>query len=59
MIRKYADRWKCEPENTTAYLCGHPQMIDNAKGVLARHGFKKNLVHEEVFWIPPKEAEAS
>lgn len=59
VIRKYADRWKCKPENTSGYLCGHPQMIDNAKGVLARHGFKKEAVSEEVYWIPPKETAAS
>jgi ferredoxin--NADP+ reductase len=59
VIRKYADRWKCEPGNTSAYLCGHPQMIANAKGVLARHGFKKDEVREEVYWIPPKESAAS
>ena len=59
VIRKYADRWKCEPGNTSAYLCGHPQMIENAKGVLARHGYKKEQVREEVYWIPAKEPAAS
>ena len=55
VIRKYADRWNCTPENTSAYLCGHPQMIENSKGILARHGFKKDAIREEVYWIPSKE----
>ncbi len=59
VIRKYADRWKCEPENTSAYLCGNPDMIENSKGVLARHGFKKDAVREEIYWIPSKESAAS
>ncbi len=59
VIRKYADRWDCTPENTSCYLCGHPQMIENSKGILARHGFKKEAVREEVYWIPAKETAAA
>ncbi len=59
VVRKYADRWGCTPENTSSYLCGHPQMIDNAKGILARCGYRKETIREEVYWIPPKESAAS
>lgn len=56
LLRKYADGWNLDGSNTTAYLCGHPQMIENAKGILQRRGFAKDSVREEVYWIPPKEA---
>jgi ferredoxin--NADP+ reductase len=56
LIRKYADNWGLTPENTTAYLCGHPEMIEHGKGILKRRGFGKEALKEEVYWIPAKEA---
>jgi ferredoxin--NADP+ reductase len=58
LIRKYADAWGLDGTNTSAYLCGHPQMIDNSKGILQRRGFPKESVREEVYWIPAKEPHA-
>lgn len=55
VLRKYLDSFGLEPSNTTAYLCGHPQMIENSKGILQRRGFPKEFVKEEVYWIPQKE----
>ncbi|MFB3916980.1 MAG: ferredoxin--NADP reductase [Terriglobales bacterium] len=55
LIRKYADNWDLGPENTTAYLCGHPDMIEHGKGILKRRGFPKEALKEEVYWIPTKE----
>ncbi len=55
LIRKYADQWGCDLADTTAYLCGHPQMIEHGKGVLYRRGFPKSSVREEVYWIPAKQ----
>jgi ferredoxin--NADP+ reductase len=54
LIRKYADQWGCEPASTTAYLCGHPQMIEHGKGILQRRGFPKGSLKEEIYWIPEK-----
>ena len=54
ILRKYLDQYSMDPSTTTAYVCGHPQMIENAKGILARRGFPKQFVREEVYWIPPK-----
>jgi ferredoxin--NADP+ reductase len=54
LIRKYADQWGVSGSDTTAYLCGHPQMIEHGKGILQRRGFPKELLKEEVYWIPPK-----
>jgi len=56
VIRKYADTWGLRANNTTAYLCGHPEMIEHGKGILKRIGFSKENTKEEVYWIPPKKA---
>ena len=54
ILRKYADHWDLDPSNTHAYLCGHPDMIENSKAILKRRGFTdKGAVKEEVYWIPP------
>jgi ferredoxin--NADP+ reductase len=58
LLRKYADLWGLDETNTTAYLCGHPQMIDNSKGILRRRKFPKESIREEVYWIPAKGGEA-
>ena len=57
LIRKYTDQWGLDGQNTTGYLCGHPQMIENGKGILQRRGFPKQALKEEVYWIPAKEAQ--
>lgn len=55
VVRKYLDTLGLEPTNTTGYLCGHPQMIENSKGILQRRGFAKESIREEIYWIPKKE----
>lgn len=54
LIRKYTDQWGLTGQNTTAYLCGHPEMIEHGKGILRRRGFPKETLKEEVYWIPAK-----
>ena len=54
LVRKYADHWGLTPENTTAYVCGHPEMIEHTKGILRRCGFPKENLKEEIYWIPAK-----
>ncbi|HTS68437.1 MAG TPA: ferredoxin--NADP reductase [Terriglobia bacterium] len=56
VLRKYVDELSLLPENTTVYLCGHPQMIENGKGILRRRGFAKESIRGEVYWTPQKEA---
>ncbi|HLI29904.1 MAG TPA: ferredoxin--NADP reductase [Terriglobia bacterium] len=58
IARKYLDELKLDPSETTAYLCGHPQMIENCKGILQRRGFPKESVREEIYWIPTKPSKA-
>jgi ferredoxin-NADP reductase len=59
LVRKYTDSWGLTPGNTRAYLCGHPSMIENTKGILKRRGWEKEAVKEEAFFIPGKELAAS
>ena len=54
LIRKYTDLWSLDAADTTGYLCGHPQMIDLGRGILARRGFAKQSIKEEVYWVPAK-----
>jgi ferredoxin--NADP+ reductase len=56
LIRKYADQWECTGANSVAYLCGHPHMVEQAKSILKRIGFKHESVKEEVYWVPAKAA---
>ena len=59
LVRKYTDLWGLTPENTRAYLCGHPSMIENSKGILKRRGWEQGTVKEEAFFIPGKEVAVS
>jgi ferredoxin--NADP+ reductase len=54
VLRKYLDSLGLEASKTTAYLCGHPQMIENSKGILERRGFAKEFIREEIYWVPKK-----
>jgi ferredoxin/flavodoxin---NADP+ reductase len=55
LIRKYTSEWGLKPAETTAYLCGHPSMIENGRGILLRAGWKKTGMFDEVYFIPGKE----
>jgi ferredoxin/flavodoxin---NADP+ reductase len=52
LIRKYADEWGLTPENTTGYLCGHPQMIERGLEILKRRGFANASLRKEAYWVP-------
>ena len=49
LIRKYQDRWGLRPEETAAYLCGHPSMVENVRGILQRAGWKEPIFEESYF----------
>ena len=55
LVRKYTDLWGLKPEDTTAYLCGHPSMVENGRGILQRAGWAKISMFEEVYFQPAKE----
>jgi ferredoxin--NADP+ reductase len=55
VLRKYADQWGLDASNTIAYLCGHPDMIQNSKAILKRRGFvDREAIKEEIYWVPAK-----
>jgi ferredoxin--NADP+ reductase len=51
ILRKYTDQYDLRGGETTAYLCGHPEMIEKAKGILQRRGFPKESLLEEQYWV--------
>lgn len=55
LIRKYGDQWSLGTENTTAYLCGHPEMVEHGKAILRRRGWKKEALKEEIYFLPKHE----
>ena len=59
LIRKYISDWGLKPAETTGYLCGHPNMIENGRGILQRAGWQKGSMSEEVYFIPGKEGESA
>src|SRR3989441_6262813 len=57
-LRKYDYEWRVRPEETTAYLCGHPVMVENARGILERAGWEKEAVVEEIYFQEAKSGSA-
>ena len=55
LIRKYANVWGLTPENTTAYLCGHPAMLESGRGILLRAGWQKDAIQDEAYFQLGKE----
>jgi ferredoxin/flavodoxin---NADP+ reductase len=54
LLRKYAHAWGLKPEATTSYLCGHPSMVENTRGILQRAGWKKDAMFDEVYFVQGK-----
>ncbi|PYU86177.1 MAG: hypothetical protein DMG51_06615 [Acidobacteria bacterium] len=54
LLRKYADEWGLRAEETTGYLCGHPVMVENGRGILERAGWKKDALLEEIYFQQAK-----
>lgn len=51
VLRKYMDRFEYDDERAVAYAVGHPQMIENVKGILARARFGEEQIKEEKYFI--------
>jgi ferredoxin--NADP+ reductase len=58
LIRKYTHLWGLTPEDTTAYLCGHPGMVESGRGILWRAGWSKQAIQDEIYFPAGKEASA-
>lgn len=50
ILRKHADALGFTHENAVAYVCGHPEMIENVKNILARARFPKERIREEGYF---------
>jgi ferredoxin--NADP+ reductase len=50
VLRKHADALGLRPGCGAIYLCGHPGMIGNARGIMRRHGFSDKEIREEQYW---------
>lgn len=54
LIRKYTDMWKLMPGDTKVYLCGHPNMIENTRGIVRRRGWEEDAIQAEAYFVPPR-----
>jgi ferredoxin--NADP+ reductase len=50
VLRKYADNLGFDHLTSVGYCCGHPQMIENVKGLLGRARFPKTQIKEEKYF---------
>ncbi|MBI4164644.1 MAG: ferredoxin--NADP reductase [Acidobacteria bacterium] len=57
VLRKHLDANGLDPATTTAYLCGHPEMIATSRRILERGGFRNDAIRQEVYWVPDEESE--
>jgi ferredoxin--NADP+ reductase len=56
VVRKHADAHAITPQDSVAYLCGHPEMIATVRGIMRRRGFDAKDVREELYFQPGKAA---
>ena len=54
VLRKYADELPLASSTSAAYLCGHPQMIENARAILQRARVAPERIHTEQYFPLPK-----
>jgi len=54
LIRKYTDYWNLTPQDTKVYLCGHPEMIENTRGIVRRRGWQETAIQAEAYFVPPR-----
>jgi len=59
LIRKYQAHWGLRPEETAAYLCGHPSMVENVRGILQRAGWKESIFEESYYQIAKADTKAA
>jgi ferredoxin--NADP+ reductase len=54
LIRKYTDNWNLTPDDTKIYLCGHPEMVENVRGIVRRRGWLETAIQAEAYFVPPR-----
>ena len=50
VLRKYADIAGLRAGHGGVFLCGHPQMIHNARAIMRRTGLDDKSIREEQYW---------
>jgi ferredoxin--NADP+ reductase len=50
VLRKHIDNLGFDFTNSVGYACGHPQMIENVKGLLARARYPKSQIKDEKYF---------
>lgn len=50
VLRKHVDANGIGPQAAGVYLCGHPGMIEGARGIMRRAGFDDKAIREEQYW---------
>ena len=50
VLRKHSDALGIAPGEAGVFLCGHPGMIDGARGIMRRAGFDNKVIREEQYW---------
>jgi ferredoxin--NADP+ reductase len=50
VLRKHIDALGFAAGSASVYLCGNPQMIGNARGIMRRAGLPDADIHEEQYW---------
>jgi ferredoxin--NADP+ reductase len=55
VLRKHADRVGFDGTNAVGYSCGHPDMIEKAKGIMSRARFPKERIKEEKYFTIKEE----
>jgi ferredoxin--NADP+ reductase len=53
VTRKYVDSHKMLPGDTSVFLCGHPEMVSNARAIVRRAGFADSAIHDEPYLRRP------
>jgi len=51
VLRKHLDARSVPIDETAAYTCGHPKMIEKAQGILERAGLDEEVIHEEKYFV--------
>jgi len=50
VLRKHTDAVGIDPGRGGVFLCGHPGMIEGARGIMRRAGFDDKAIREEQYW---------
>ena len=50
IVRKHADQLGFSSANSVAYVCGHPQMVENVKSILTRASYLEHQIREELYF---------